>query len=306
MGSVMSEVRYAYESGMITLPPEIAVIEITNRCNLNCVMCYRLTYLKEIGDMDFSLFKQIVKSIKGAQYVCCQGGGEPLLHPQVFEMIEYAHKVCAPKTLTITTNGTVLTREMARKLASSKLSVLHVSIDGSDKETYERIRGFDFDQVVANVRYFKSVSRIPTVIQFTVMKENLQSLLGLPRLVKSMGAEKMNVQHLLKWNDQMNNMRVLDGVYDNFERVRMTVLEEAEKLGIECSVPPIGLVERCDLPFRQVYFNFKGEIAPCCVAIYLLLEKSYSDINGERIRDWRRRVGRGDFPEECRRFCYVK
>jgi len=306
MNAITSSTKFDYVTGTMATPPEIAVIEPTNRCNLNCVMCYRLEHLGDVGDMSFSLFKQIADSVKGARMICCHGGGEPLLHPDILKMIDYAHEACNPEVLSITTNATLLDHEMAKGLAASKLGVLYASIDGADKRTYEGIRGFSFEQVVENVRYFKSMSRIPIVVQYTVMKDNLQSLLRLPELVRYIGADRINVQHLLKWNRQMEGMRVIDGIYEDFERIRVLVLDEAGKYGVECSIPPIGFIDKCDLPFREAYFNFKGEIAPCCVAVHVSLERSFTDINGDRIREWRRKVGQGEFFEECRRFCYVK
>jgi len=306
MNTVTPSMKFDYATGMISFPPEIAVIEPTNRCNLNCTICFRRAYLKEVGDMDFPLFKRIARAIKGAKLVCCQGGGEPLLHPRIFDMLNHLREVSNPETIIMTTNATILDQEMARRLASSKLDALHVSIDGSDRETYERIRGFDFNQVVENTRYFKSISQIRTVVTLTAMKENMESLVGMPRLVKQIGAEELDVQYLLRWNPQMHSLRVVDGVCDRYEKIRAETLEEAKRLGVECVIPQIGFMDRCDLPFRQVYYNFKGELAPCCVAINVSLERSFTDINGDRIREWRRKVGQGEFFEECRRFCYVK
>ena len=296
--------KFAHATGMMLGAPEIAVIETTNRCNLDCIMCYKHEHLKETGDIDFELFKQIAQAVKGARHICCHGGGEPLLHPRIVEMINYVHDTCHPETLSITTNGTLLDRKMAAKLRVSKLNTLFVSIDGASKETFESIRGTSFERVVENVRYFKSISKIPTVIQCTVMKQNLASLPGLPKLVSHMGAERINVQHLLSWNVQAEKMRILD-LYDEFKRVREQTMQEAEQYRIECNIPPIPQLDRCDLPFSQVYFNFKGGIAPCCVAIHITLEKSFRKINGRNIKNWRRRAIQGDWPDECRRFCYV-
>lgn len=294
---------------MVHGPPEIAIIETTNRCNLNCIMCYRLEHLHGTGDMELGLFKQIAQTIRGANHICCHGGGEPLLHPHIFEMIKHAWETCRPEILSITTNGTMLTRDVAAKLHASKLTRLFVSVDGADKRTYESIRGFSFDQVVENVKHFKSISNIRTVIQYTVMRQNLKSLLGLPRLVSRMGADEINVQHLIAWNRETENMRIVD-LIDEFHKIKRKVTQESKEYGIECNVNEMpgypSYLEKCDLPFRQAYFNFRGEIAPCCIAVYLHLEKDFRQRNGSAIRAWRRRVIRGDFPEECRRFCYVR
>lgn len=136
------------------------------------------------------------------------------------------------------------------------------------------------------------------------MKPNLASLPALPTLVSYIGVERINVQHLLSWNAQAEKMRIID-LYEEFEKVRGKTMEAAEKYGIECSIPPIPQLDRCDLPCNQVYFNVGGGIAPCCVAIHITLEKSFRRINGKNIRNWRRRAIKGDWPDECKRFCYV-
>jgi MoaA/NifB/PqqE/SkfB family radical SAM enzyme len=298
-----------YKTGMVHGPPEIAVIEVTNRCNLNCIMCYRLEYLNETGDMSFELFQQIAQTVKGAKHICCHGGGEPLLHPRILEMIDCAWQICRPQILSITTNGTMLNHKVAEKLCQSKLNRLFVSMDGADKETYENIRGFPFEQIVENVKRFKSISTIPTVIQYTVMRQNLRSLLGLPRLVSQMGADGINVQHLIAWNRGTEKMRIID-LHREFQKISQTVTKEARDYGIECTVNEIPryplFLGKCDLPFRQVYFNHRGGIAPCCIAIHLSLEDDFTQRNGRNIRDWRRRVIRGDFPQECKTFCYFR
>jgi len=301
--------KYDFETGMVHGPPEIAVIETTNRCNLNCVMCYRLEHLRGMGDMDLNLFTQIAQTLRGANHICCHGGGEPLLHPHIFEMIDYAWEECHPETLSITTNGTMLTRSVARRLQASKLNRMFVSVDGTDEQTYESIRGFPFEQIVENVKYFKSISTIPTVIQYTVMRQNLHSLSGLPRLVSRMGADGINVQHLITWNRETERMRIVD-LIGEFQEIKRRVTEEAKDYAIECTINDIPgypfYLDKCDLPFRQVYFNYRGEIAPCCIAIHLCLEKDFKQRNGSSIRDWRRRVIHGDFPDECKVFCYVR
>lgn len=66
--------KFTHATGLMLGAPESAVIETTNRCNLDCIMCYRREYLKEAGDMDFDVFKQIAQRINGARHICCHGG----------------------------------------------------------------------------------------------------------------------------------------------------------------------------------------------------------------------------------------
>jgi len=294
-------------TGKIIGPPEIVVIETTNRCNLSCFMCYRLDWLNECGDMPLSLFKEIIKSLKHRpEQIWCHGGGEPLMYPDICEAIDYAYEKCRPKVLAISSNGTLLTRQMADNLAKTRLNWLNISIDGSDEDTYQRIRNTPLQPVIENIKYFKSISRIPVIINYTLMKNNIRSLLSLPELALSAGVDRINVQHIKLLGRQVKEERITDGPSE-FRRIRNIVRRKAQDYKIPCRVPrfphPIHI---CILPFRQIYFNFKGQIAPCCIAIHLSLEKNFADINGINIREWRKRVIRGDFPAECIKFCYIR
>jgi hypothetical protein len=92
----------------------------------------------------------------------------------------------------------------------------------------------------------------------------------------------------------------------DFEWIRRIVIKKAADYKVECSIPPIPIpMVRCDLPLREIYFNSKGQIAPCCIAIHLSLENDFKEVNGKQIINWRRKVIRGDFPAECMQFCYV-
>jgi radical SAM protein with 4Fe4S-binding SPASM domain len=73
--------------------------------------------------------------------------GEPTLHPRLAEMVAHAREKGMHKLL-LSTNLTRLDRRGARELLAAGLSELRLSIDGADKDTFEKARrGADFDQV---------------------------------------------------------------------------------------------------------------------------------------------------------------
>lgn len=78
---------------------------------------------------------------------------EPLMDRKIVERINYAKEKNPHAVVSITSNGALLTENMADRLAQSKLYSLFISINGSSPETYRRIMGLDYEKVLRNVNY---------------------------------------------------------------------------------------------------------------------------------------------------------
>ena len=138
--------------------PRLIGIETTNRCNLACIMCKRNSMTRPLGDMSLELFKKIIDEVKNfVEFVWLQDMGEPLLHKDIFNMIEYCAKngvMCG-----ISTNATVMDEKTIDKIIQSPLNLIMFAFDGAAKETYERIRiNAHYDKVVRNIQSFLSRS----------------------------------------------------------------------------------------------------------------------------------------------------
>jgi radical SAM protein with 4Fe4S-binding SPASM domain len=109
--------------------------------------------------MDVELFKKIVSEIKDyvlESYIML--GGEPLLHKQLLEMIEYMTKNEVGSIMH--TNGTFLTEEKSYGLITSGLSLISFSIDGYDKKTYEEIRvNAHYEETLGNILKFLKIKK---------------------------------------------------------------------------------------------------------------------------------------------------
>ena len=119
--------------------PLILDVETTNRCNLDCVFCSRQLMARSEGNMSFEVWRRIVDeaAVHGAA-VRLNGWGEPLLHPDVVEQIQYAS---ARGVLTkIYTNGTALTRGKMRRLMQAGLAELQFSMQGLTSRRYGVLR----------------------------------------------------------------------------------------------------------------------------------------------------------------------
>ncbi len=162
--------------------PKYVEIEITNRCNLNCIFCPRTKLKRNIVDMDIDIFKKAIDELT-AEYddiiVSLSLMGEPLLHPKFLEFVDYAMNSNI-FNLIVETNGTLLNDVIISKLSSypaNKLTILF-GIDAFENSTYSTLRKSNknyFDIVKSNIEKFlqyNETNRLRTFIQIVKMEEN--------------------------------------------------------------------------------------------------------------------------------------
>jgi len=146
------------------LPESQLEIEVTNDCNLKCIMCSRTTKMdREIGYMDFELFKKVIDETESFGSVHFSGLGEPLLHPQIKEMFAYAKENAKEKRLEVGlwTNGLNLDEEISKEIIEKKLlDYIIFGLDAATREIYAKVKGIDaFDKAVGNITKFLELKK---------------------------------------------------------------------------------------------------------------------------------------------------
>lgn len=165
------------------LLPKVIYIETTNLCNANCIMCPHEKITRKLDHMTDNIFYKIVndckkQKIKHSQ-IFLHKEGEPLLDNQIYEKIKYIkNEIGVNNEIGINTNAMLLSKENSKKLLSSGLDVIYFSVDGVDKESYEKIRkNLDYNIVLKNIKDFfklkKSLnSPIKVIMQMLITEEN--------------------------------------------------------------------------------------------------------------------------------------
>jgi MoaA/NifB/PqqE/SkfB family radical SAM enzyme len=142
--------------------PSVLMIENTNHCNAECVMCPRDTLSRKRGFMDFGLFEKIIKevsSVKRKPVTHLHGFGEPLLDKRLAERIELA-KSCGITRTYIVSNASLLFPETSRKIISAGLDKMKISFYGTDEESYNNtMKRLDFKVTLQNVKDFLRIRR---------------------------------------------------------------------------------------------------------------------------------------------------
>jgi len=197
---------YCYNLKRVCAAPPITLnVETTSMCNLACVMCPRSYAKRPQGHMKFPLFRKIVDEARlFAIDVWLHLFGEPLLNPQIFDMIKYAKR--AGLNTMMSTNATLLDHANIVKLLKSELDSLVLCLDGATKETYESIRrGAKFEEVVDNIRSFLEMrrrlraKRPRTTLQIIRMRANENEIVPFIQRFRNLPVDKIRAEGFDAW-----------------------------------------------------------------------------------------------------------
>jgi AdoMet-dependent heme synthase len=123
------------------IPSEI-MLEVTNRCNLNCEFCFNKIYIpqeRKNETLSTSDIKYIIDKIKKSKVQIVRfTGGEPLLRDDIFELMDYAHQ--KGLRVWLNTNATLITRPIAQKIAKYAENVL-IPLNADNCESEKAITG---------------------------------------------------------------------------------------------------------------------------------------------------------------------
>jgi mycofactocin radical SAM maturase len=114
--------------------------ELTYGCNLACIHCLSSSGRRDPAELQTAEAKAFLDELADLSvFYVNVGGGEPTLRPDFFDLVE--HAVSKRVGVKFSTNGTTMTEERARRLASMDYVDVQVSIDGATAETNDRVRG---------------------------------------------------------------------------------------------------------------------------------------------------------------------
>ncbi|MBN2549801.1 MAG: radical SAM protein [Anaerolineales bacterium] len=176
--------------------PLYVKIKLIYGCNLRCEMCNHWREQREAPLPAARLFELLDElSSLGCQKVHFSGG-EPLLRPETPDLIEHAAGL--GMRVTLTTNGTLLDKEMARRLVENGLRGVNVSIDSPDRKTHDRIRGLEgaWKKACRAVRLFRRYEhkgKLTIRINTVISQLNFRGLERLPELAQELGADEINL-----------------------------------------------------------------------------------------------------------------
>ena len=160
--------------------PLKATFELTPVCNLNCEMCYIRHSQKEAdekgGILPPTFWKSLIPELKKlGVLVVCLIGGEPFLYPDIESI--YLELAKNGFLINITTNGTLLEREVPSWLIQHPPRYITVSLYGASNETYEQVTGNPkgFSMAIHGIENLRAAG-IPVKLNFMVTPQNKHDL----------------------------------------------------------------------------------------------------------------------------------
>ncbi|MDP3043800.1 MAG: radical SAM protein, partial [Bacillota bacterium] len=186
--------RYRRREGPVR---PVVVWNSTRACNLRCKHCYASARLKPgEGELSTTEAKQLIDDLAAYRVpVILFSGGEPLMRPDFFELANLAReKGIRP---TVSTNGTLITREVAWRLKETGVGYAGISIDGM-RDTNDRMRGYDgaFDAAIEGVRHCVAVGQ-RVGLRFTITRDNYREVDQIFDLVESESIDRVCFYHLV-------------------------------------------------------------------------------------------------------------
>lgn len=185
------QIRYARHEG---IGPVVAY-NCTNRCNLWCVHCYSDAG-QQGQELDTDQAKALLAQLVQARCpVVLFSGGEPLLRPDIMDLLAYARSVGLQAA--ISTNGTLIDRTSARELARVGVHYVGVSIDGPEHihDLFRRRPG-SFRGAVGGIESCKAAG-IRVGIRYTISVHNIEHIPFVFGLAKDLEVRRLCFYHLV-------------------------------------------------------------------------------------------------------------
>lgn len=252
-------------------------VEVTTYCNAGCIYCPRTLLSDQWNSrhMPMGLFNRLIPFINNTELIYLQGWGEPLLNPRLFEMI----RICKEKGKKVgfTTNGMLLTEEIAAKIIDLGLDMLGISLAGATQKTHNRIRmSADFDTIIRNLKQFSRLkeaknSTNPSIhIAYIILRSNFHELKDIIPLANGLGADQVVASHLslILKPDLYPEAIFFDKEHeDEYSKTLEKIKEEAIKRNIVFEYPRPFLEKDCMVCSENInhasVVNIEGQVLPC-------------------------------------------
>jgi radical SAM protein with 4Fe4S-binding SPASM domain len=181
--------------------------------------------------------------------------GEPLLNPNICDMISYAKNARISNSISITTNGSLITKELAADLIKSKIDLIRISIEHVSSDGYKKISNTSirYEDIIDKVKRLYKINResgspVYILVKITDSGLNKQELTKF-KYDFSKICDEVRVDHLMGWSNS-NDIDFTLGIKPK------TNMDGSTKIHNQIVCPD---------PFSRLAINSNGTVSACCV-----------------------------------------
>lgn len=239
--------------------PIMVIMELVNRCNLECSMCPQ-EYRNDINLIRFNddVLDKIFKEFKENQLESISFSvSEPLLFKNFFEVIKRCHDANI-MDIFLFTNGTLLNDTNAKKILESGITRLFISLDAATEDAYDQIRIPVGKSQLKKKRLGILEKKIKNFIHLrdNVFKQQLPIVRT--SFVKMKTNENEVDEFIRKWTGTVDSVEIQDEFpLSTYEKVKWLISSDQPiKYELE--------EYNCNEPWGQITIYSDGDVAPCC------------------------------------------
>jgi molybdenum cofactor biosynthesis enzyme MoaA len=229
--------------------PETIVLDTTYLCNLTCKMCHQNGddfVMPSDPHIGMDMINKLLPLCKDSGSVYLLGYGEPLMHPDIYEIIALLKKA-APKTkVSFSSNGVLLNIPNVNKLIDAGLDLISISMDGPELErghqksdkTYKNVRR------LSQIKSKRGVDHPEIHIGFVLGKDNENELVPMVNFAAEVGAKGLTIEPLRviwpnpEWDDYIRENSLYKHV-DSITPILKEAKNIADQKGLKIDMPYI-------------------------------------------------------------------
>ena len=259
----------------------VVVWNMTRQCNLRCIHCY--AHAKDhanANELTTAEGMALIDDLAGfGSPVILFSGGEPLMRKDLPDLAEYA--VQKGMRAVISTNGTLITPEIARTLKAIGLSYVGISLDGMEP-IHDRFRGVTgaFQAALAGIRNCQDAG-IKVGLRFTINKVNASEIPGIFSLLETMNIPRACFYHLV-YAGRGSRLVAEDSSHEETRAIVDLIMDETRRL-FDRGLPKeiLTVDNHADGPY--VYLRLLGENPERARDVLELLKMNEGNSSGRGI-----------------------
>ncbi|MCK5505649.1 MAG: radical SAM protein, partial [Thermodesulfovibrionia bacterium] len=248
-------------------------LNITGRCNLTCVHCGVANSFSRNESLEKEKVFEIINELSEKEGAALAiSGGEPLVHKDCLEILEYASK--RVKT-SLSTNATLIDEKIARDISSFEIG-LQISLDGPEPFVHDRIRGEgNFDNALMGIRLLRTYGCTERISLFvTVMKQNIDSIPDIIRFAEEMEIPSIRFLPVQRLGNARTSWIDIAPRSEEYSRLYEYLYREMPHISINISAGFQGFLLEIPDGCRWCHLgdtmaiNSSGDIYPCSLMMH--------------------------------------